>query len=108
MLLELYQCPDNILDSIPAIEKNLLDIVDKINATFVSKSFHHFSPHGVSGVVVIAESHITIHSWPEHNYAAIDVFTCDESIDYKLVEDLMVEKFKSKKHQAQTIKRGEV
>jgi len=108
MLLELYQCPQHILDSIPAIEKILLDVVDQIKATFVSKSFHHFSPHGVSGVVVIAESHITIHSWPEHGYAAIDVFTCDEKINYQLVEDLMVEKFKSAKHQAQTITRGEI
>ncbi len=108
MLLELYQCPQHIIDSIPVIEEILLNVVEQINATFVSKSFHHFSPYGVSGVVVIAESHITIHSWPEHGYAAIDVFTCDESIDYKLVEDLMVEKFQSTKHQAQTITRGEI
>ncbi len=108
MLLELYVCPRNILDSIPVIEKILLDVVDRIKATFVSKSFHHFSPHGVSGVVVIAESHLTIHTWPEHGYAAIDVFTCDEKIDYALVEKLIVEKFEAKKHQQQTLKRGEI
>ncbi len=42
----------------------------------VSSHFHHVSPHGVSGVVVIAESHVTVHTWPEHGYAAVDVFTC--------------------------------
>ena len=108
MLLELYQCPQDILDSVPVIEKILLDVVERIKATFVSKSFHRFSPQGVSGVVVISESHITIHTWPEHGYAAIDVFTCDEKIDYRLVEDLLVEKFQSAKHQVQTIKRGEI
>jgi len=108
LLLELYQCPQHILDSIPAIEKILLDVVKQIKATFVSKSFHHFSPHGVSGVVVIAESHLTIHTWPEHGYAAIDVFTCDEKIDYVQVEKLLIENFKSEKNHTQTISRGEI
>jgi len=108
MLLELYECPKNILDNIPRIESILLDVVQRSGATFVSKSFHHFSPHGVSGVVVISESHITIHTWPEHNYAAVDVFTCDAKIDYQLVEKLLVENFQAKKHQQQTIKRGEL
>jgi S-adenosylmethionine decarboxylase proenzyme len=108
MLLELYQCPINILDNIPKIESILIDVVNRVGAKLVNKTFHHFLPHGVSGVVVIAESHITIHTWPEHNYAAVDVFTCDEKTDYQLVEKLLVENFQSKKHQQQTIKRGEI
>lgn len=49
-----------------------------MGATIVTSTFHHFSPLGVSGVVIIMESHLTIHTWPEHHYAAVDIFTCGE------------------------------
>lgn len=107
MLLELYGCPVSVLNDENIIEEILTDVVNEVNATLVSKSFHHFSPYGVSGVVVIAESHITVHTWPEHNYAAVDVFTCDAKIDYQLVEKFLSEKFQSEKHHSQTIARGE-
>lgn len=108
MLLELYQCPQDILDNINKIEAILVDVVKQINATLINKTFHHFSPHGISGVVVIAESHVTIHTWPEHDYAAIDLFSCDDSIDFELAEKLLVEKFAANTHQSQIIRRGEV
>ena len=50
-------------------------------ATIVSDTFHHFSPHGVSGAVIIAESHLAIHTWPEYGYAAVDLFTCGDTVD---------------------------
>ena len=49
-----------------------------MGAIVVSTDFHAFSPYGVSGVIIIQESHLTIHTWPEHQYAAIDIFTCGE------------------------------
>jgi len=106
LILELYDCPPGLMDNIPAIETILLDVVKKSGATFVDKSFHHFSPQGVSGVVVIAESHLAIHTWPEHGYAALDVFTCDASIDYDRVEKLLVDGFNAGRHHAQMIGRG--
>ena len=108
MLLELYDCPEEMLNNQIKIKDILVDVVDQVGATLINTSFHKFSPYGVSGVVVIAESHITIHTWPEHNYAAIDVFTCDDKIDYNLVESIVVKRFNSSKHQAQTIIRGEI
>lgn len=106
MLLELYDCPLHILNDSGRIENILVDTVKQVNATLISKSFHHFSPYGVSGVVIIAESHITIHTWPEHRYAAIDVFTCDETIDYGLVETLLVNAFQALTHDTNIIARG--
>jgi S-adenosylmethionine decarboxylase proenzyme len=47
----------------------------------VDEVFHKFNPHGISGVVVIQESHLTIHTWPEYGYAAVDVFTCGQTVD---------------------------
>ena len=108
MLLELYQCPSEILNDETMVERILTGVVAKVRATLVSSSFHHFSPYGISGVVVIAESHITVHTWPEHNYAAIDVFTCDETIDYDLVEKTLVEDFRAASHESKIIHRGEL
>ncbi len=50
-------------------------------ATVVERSGHHFSPYGVTAVVVIAESHLAVHTWPEYRYAAVDLFTCGTSVD---------------------------
>ena len=49
-----------------------------MGATVVSSHFHQFSPYGISGVVIIQESHLTLHTWPEYGYAAVDVFTCGD------------------------------
>ncbi|MEM1008402.1 MAG: adenosylmethionine decarboxylase, partial [Myxococcota bacterium] len=69
-------------------------------------AFHPFFPQGVSGVVVIAESHLTIHTWPELGYAAIDVFTCgDEAYPEKACQYLL-EHFKCQRHTLQELKRG--
>ena len=76
VLAELTGCPPNVLDDAAALEVCFRDCAEKGGATLVSSHFHRFSPQGVSGVVVIAESHLTIHTWPEHGYAAVDVFTC--------------------------------
>ncbi|MBT8374710.1 MAG: adenosylmethionine decarboxylase, partial [Deltaproteobacteria bacterium] len=81
LTLEFYQCnPDVLLDK-DEVEKALLKAAKDSGATIVHSSFHNFEPQGVSGVVIIAESHFTIHAWPEHDYAAVDIFTCGDSID---------------------------
>jgi len=64
------------LDDIDLIEATLRRAVDAARATLLHIHVHHFQPNGVSGVAVLAESHISIHSWPERNYAALDVFMC--------------------------------
>lgn len=76
ILAEMTGCPPEVLNDLAALESSFRECAVKGGATLVSSHFHHFSPQGVSGVVVIAESHITVHTWPEHGYAAVDVFTC--------------------------------
>ncbi len=79
--IEYYDCaPDVLLDK-DGVESILLKAARDSGATIISSSFHQFEPQGVSGVVIIAESHFTVHAWPEHNYAAVDIFTCADSID---------------------------
>ncbi len=81
LLAEFHDCEPNILNNVSLIEKLMCDAAEVAGATIVTKTFHHFSPYGVSGVVVIAESHLAIHTWPEFGYAAIDLFTCGTSVD---------------------------
>ncbi|MGB0371112.1 MAG: adenosylmethionine decarboxylase [Opitutales bacterium] len=76
VLAELNGCPEHLLNCPQTLDTELVSAAKGAGATVVSSHFHHFSPHGVSGVVVIAESHITLHTWPEIGYAALDVFTC--------------------------------
>lgn len=76
ILLELYNCPPSILNDIQYLEQQLCLAATEMGASVVNSNFHHFSPYGVSGVVIIQESHLTIHTWPEYQYAAIDIFTC--------------------------------
>ena len=78
ILLELSHCPAQLLLEKELLSQTLVDAATRAGATVVKPVFHQFSPHGLSGVVVIAESHITAHTWPEHRYAAIDIFTCGD------------------------------
>ena len=76
IVAEYYECPADTLSDVSEIERILLGAAEEMQATVITSAFHHFSPMGVSGVVVIQESHIAIHTWPEYGYAAIDIFTC--------------------------------
>lgn len=67
------------LDDIDLIETTLRRCVDAAGATLLHIHLHHFQPNGVSGVAVLAESHISIHTWPEVGYAALDVFMCGKA-----------------------------
>lgn len=80
ILVEFEGCNAAVLDSVAAIERHLTTAATRAQATIVSHTFHHFSPHGVTGVVVIEESHLSIHTWPEYQYAAVDIFTCGDTL----------------------------
>lgn len=84
LLAELYDCDRATLDDRGVIHAAMLEAARRAGATVVADFLHRFMPHGVSGVVVIAESHFAIHTWPEHGYAAVDLFTCSEALDADL------------------------
>ena len=94
--IEYYECGAKALLDRDRVEKALLKAADDSGANIISSSFHKFEPQGISGVVVIAESHFTVHAWPEHDYAAVDIFTCGNSIDLKLAINSMKDSFESK------------
>ena len=96
LLLELMDCNHDLLNDVEYLRKTLSDVATQIGATVIKDSFYQFTPQGVSGVVIIAESHISIHTWPEYNYAAVDVFTCGDVIQPKDAVKPMAEKLKAK------------
>jgi S-adenosylmethionine decarboxylase proenzyme len=81
IVVEYYGCNPVALNDVPLIERAMREAAVASGATIVQTAFHLFNPYGVSGVVVIAESHLTIHTWPEYGYAAVDLFTCGDEVN---------------------------
>lgn len=105
-LLELYGCDPAVLATPHRVREIMLEACRLARATIVTDTFHAFSPHGVSGVVVIAESHVAIHTWPEHGYAAVDVFTCGKTIQPDAIRRHLEEQFAASKVTSVELKRG--
>lgn len=90
------------------IEKYMVQAAEKAKATILKTYFHKFSPVGVTGVIALAESHISIHTWPELQYAALDIFTCGKTMSPQVALEYIVDKFECKKPVITEIKRGNI
>jgi len=106
LIVELYGCNRTLLDEPNHSERILVEAVNRSGATVIRPFFHHFSPHGVSGVVVIAESHVAIHTWPEFGYCAVDIFTCGNQVDTDLIFEHIRTEFQAKEVSVMEVKRG--
>lgn len=106
VLLEFFGCDPQPLASKEVVEKTFLDAALASHAKIVDVFFHQFQPYGVSGVVVIEESHFTIHTWPEHGYAAIDLFYCSVEVDAEAAIRVMTDIFKPRNVSMIEMKRG--
>jgi S-adenosylmethionine decarboxylase proenzyme len=107
IVLDLYECETERFDDIEWVQKTLVEAAERARATIVQTIFHKFAPWGISGVVVIAESHISIHTWPERRYAAVDVFTCGPVLDLERAVAHLVHTFRCKHPHLRRIERGE-
>ena len=106
ILIELNECNKDLLNDIEFLRATLSDVARQIGATVIKDTFYQFTPQGVSGVVIIAESHLSIHTWPEYNFAAVDVFTCGDVIEPKNAVKPLSDKLKSRSTTYIEIKRG--
>jgi len=106
ILAEFYNCNEEILNNHNLIEKYMTTAAEKSNATVVKSCFHMFNPWGVSGVVVIQESHLTIHTWPELGYASVDLFTCGDEVNPWIAFEYLKEKFEAGKTETIEVPRG--
>ena len=106
LLLELKECNPELLNNIDFIRKALSDTAHTVGATVIGESFHRFSPQGVTGILAIAESHISIHTWPEFGYAAADIFACGTTFRPREAAEILVEKLESRDPEIIEVPRG--
>ncbi len=106
VLAEFYGCPEDILCNLEQIKHHMVEAALEAGAGVRETVFHEFNPQGVSGVVVISESHLAIHTWPEYGYAAVDVFTCGQIVNPWASCEYLKEAFSAQNMSAREIKRG--
>lgn len=106
LLVEMKDCNPTILMSLQQVTDAMVSAAKEAKATIVDVSFHEFNPFGISGMVVIAESHLSIHTWPEYSYAAVDIFTCGDVIKPEIAAQHLIERFECKNPSIVEMKRG--
>lgn len=105
-LLDFYGCDRRRLKRSRDIKSLLCAAVRAGGGRIVKAVFHNFSPYGVSGVVVITESHVTIHTWPEHAYAAVDIFSCSAKLDHAAIRAHVKKALRAKRVAGRSFRRG--
>lgn len=106
LLVELRDCNPETLKDLGKVKNALVSAAKEARATIIDVSFHEFNPFGISGMVVIAESHLSIHTWPEYCYAAVDIFTCGDIIKPEVAAHYLINQFESKNPSIVEMKRG--
>ena len=106
IVCELSGCDAKALTDVDGVRKALISAARESRATVMETAFHRFEPQGVSGVVVLAESHISIHTWPETGYAAMDFYTCGDHTDPWLACEYAAKAFDAKTMITTEMKRG--
>lgn len=105
-IAELYDCPDELLNDLEFVKGAMREAAEAGLASLLDEVSHQFSPHGVTALGLLAESHISIHTWPEHNYVAVDVFTCGTRADPQAACMRLVRAFRAGRHSLIKIARG--
>ena len=106
-LYDFHDCDRRLLNNMTFVREAMLEVARVSGATIVTDVFHRFNPQGVSGVVVIAESHIAIHTWPEFGCASVDVFSCSRLMDLSKVRDGLMRAFAAERMTVKSFERGE-
>lgn len=106
IMAEYHGCQASVIGDVESVRRIMLELARRMNATIVTDVFHAFNPHGVSGVVVIAESHAAIHTWPEHGIASVDIFTCGANIDPSAALEYLKQAFGAARRSVMEINRG--
>lgn len=106
LLCEYHGCDRETLNRPDVIRAELLDAVKRAGATPIQDMVHNFTPHGVTGVVVIAESHFAIHTWPEYGFAAVDLFTCGDTVDPWVAFEHLGKALRAASHSVVEMRRG--
>ena len=105
-MLELKGCDQHLLNNLNFVRETLVQIAHEVGVTIIGEAFHKFDPQGVTGILAIAESHISIHTWPEYGYAAVDVFACGDPDQAYKASELLIQRFGAQDHSQTELRRG--
>ena len=108
LIVEFYNCNSEVINNVELVERYMNEAALNAGSTIVKSVFHRFQPYGVSGVVVIAESHLAIHTWPEYNYASVDLYTCGTCVDPMKAYVYLKDKFESTSADIKEFSRGDI
>jgi S-adenosylmethionine decarboxylase len=106
LLLELYRCDCEKLNDESFLRCTINRASKLANATVLNLISNKFEPQGVTAIALLAESHISIHTWPESNYSAVDIFTCGQNMNPELASQYLIESLMAKEHSLRVIKRN--
>jgi len=106
IIMECSGCNPEILNNLERVQSIIIDAALAAKAEVRERAFHRFTPQGVSGVVVISESHISVHTWPEYGYAALDIYTCGQETLPQRACDYVLREFQAQKAKLIELKRG--
>ena len=106
LLLELYKCDNEKLNDESFLRCTLNRAAKLANATVLNLISNKFEPQGVTAIALLAESHISIHTWPESNYSAVDIFTCGQNMLPELASQYLIESLLAKEHTLRVIERN--
>lgn len=106
LLIELFGCSQGLIEQEANVGAAMRQAAIDSEATVVTQSFHEFKPYGVSGAVIIQESHYTIHTWPEHGYAAVDLFYCGGAIKVHKAVEVLRDRFQPERIKFLVVRRG--
>ncbi len=105
-IVEASKCNKKIIGNIELMQQIIVEAANKANTKVWAVSFHRFPPNGVSGVVVISESHLSVHTWPEVGYVALDIYTCGKDSKPEKAVDYIIEKIEAEQVHVTELSRG--
>ena len=108
LIIDLYTCDEGKINDLSYVEETLVQATIEGKMHEIFHQFHKFQEQGVSGVVVVSESHLSIHTWPEYKYAAIDLFACGNQVDLESSLNYILKRFGSTNYVIDKLSRGEL
>ena len=105
-LLDMYGCPASVIDDVERVRAALREAARLARTTLLHEVAHRFAPQGVTAVGLLAESHISVHTWPELGYAAADIFTCGEQCEPEQACRFLARALSAERHDVRVVARG--
>ena len=106
VIVDLHGCPFELLDDVPKLQEALRKAAGIAKTTVLEEAFSKFQPQGVSGVLVVSESHLSVHTWPEHGFAAVDIFSCGDASAVNEAAQFLVGALNARHHTMTRVERG--